>query len=196
MTQLSWFEAEATTSLEMMDLLGVDLDDPVIDIGGGTSSFVEGLMARGFTDVTVLDVSRSALSAVAARIGSTNRVHLVERDLLEWRPSRQYKLWHDRATFHFMVTSDHRGRYHHLMEETLAAGGGFIVATFAEDGPETCSGLPVARYTGDELAAAMGESASIVATRRELHVTPQGMEQPFTWIAGRLKPDQAADPRS
>jgi hypothetical protein len=88
-----------------------------------------------------------------------------------------------------MVTGDHRRRYRELMEKTLFPGGGFIVATFAEDGPETCSGLPVARYSGAELTAAMGERASVVATRRELHITPQGLEQPFTWIAGRRKPN-------
>ncbi len=88
-----------------------------------------------------------------------------------------------------MTTADHRRRYQELMEETLSPGGGLIVATFAQDGPQTCSLLPVARYSAAELIAEFGEGVSIVATKRELHVTPQGLEQPFTWIAGRRKPD-------
>jgi hypothetical protein len=113
-------------------------------------------------------------------------VRCVEADILEWEPDRRYELWHDRAVLHFLVDAERRERYLATLRLALAAGGGVVVGTFAADGPRTCSGLPVCRYSAGELADAFGETFEVVATRREPHVTPRGVVQPFTWVAGRL----------
>ena len=110
----------------------------------------------------------------------------VRADLLEWEPDRRYELWHDRAVFHFLVEERDRDRYIATLSDALALGGHVIVATFADDGPEMCSGLPVRRYAAENLAVALGEGFELVETRREVHVTPRGTQQPFTWVAARL----------
>ena len=110
----------------------------------------------------------------------------VRADLLEWEPDRRYELWHDRAVFHFLVEERDRDRYIATLSDALAPGGHVIVATFADDGPEMCSGMPVRRYAAEDLAAALGEGFELVETRREVHVTPRGTQQPFTWVAARL----------
>jgi hypothetical protein len=112
-------------------------------------------------------------------------VRCVEADLLEWTPDRRYDLWHDRAVFHFLVDPIDRRRYLGTLDAALAPGGAVVLGTFAADGPDVCSGLPVDRYAPDLLAAQLGESFELVESRREEHVTPRGVVQPFTWIAGR-----------
>ena len=111
----------------------------------------------------------------------------VQADLLEWKPDRRYDLWHDRAVFHFLVEEHDRHHYLARLTDALVPGGCVIIATFADDGPEMCSGLPVRRYAAEDLTAALGEGFELVETRREVHVTPRGASQPFTWVAGRLR---------
>ena len=110
----------------------------------------------------------------------------VHADLFEWSPERTYGLWHDRAVFHFLVAPPERERYLCTMRRAVAPGGVVIVGTFAADGPRVCSGLPVCRYGAGELVDALGENVEVVETRREVHVTPRGVLQPFTWVAARL----------
>ena len=186
-TGMSWFQAEPTLSLELTALLRVEATAPVIDIGGGSSPLVDRLVAGGFGDVTVLDVSEAALRDAQARIGEAPGVTWLHKDVLEWRPARRYGLWHDRAVFHFLTDHADRDRYLENLAEGILAGGAVIMATFAEDGPEYCSGLPVARYSADDLAGVLGRDFEIVATRRELHTTPSGGVQPFTWIAATAR---------
>jgi hypothetical protein len=113
-------------------------------------------------------------------------VRCVRADLLEWEPDRRYDLWHDRAVFHFLMAERDRARYLATLRRALVPRAGVIIATFADDGPETCSGLPVHRYSAGELVAALGDGFEVVESRREAHVTPRGVTQPFTWVAGRL----------
>lgn len=110
----------------------------------------------------------------------------MQGDVLEWTPDRRFELWHDRAVFHFLVDESDRRRYFRALRHGLAPGGAVVLGTFAADAPLTCSGLPVARYSADDLVAQLGEPFEVVATRREEHVTPRGAVQPFTWIAGRV----------
>jgi hypothetical protein len=110
----------------------------------------------------------------------------VQVDILEWTPDRRFELWHDRAVFHFLVERGDRRRYLHALRDVLSPGGAVVLGTFAADGPPTCSGLPVARYSADDLVAELGEPFEVLATRREEHVTPRGVVQPFTWVAGRV----------
>lgn len=180
---VSWFQDEPTVSLE---LLAATPTTSVIDVGGGASILTERLLDRGVADLTVLDVSAEALASARQRLGErAERVAWVEHDLLAWRPERTYDAWHDRAVFHFLVDLEQRERYVATLVEATAAGSRVVVGTFAPDGPQTCSGLPVARYDPMELAAALGPKFTPVTERREVHRTPGGGEQPFTWLALR-----------
>jgi SAM-dependent methyltransferase len=183
--QVSWFQTSPATSLELLDLLGVTPDSAVIDAGGGASNLVDRLVARGFRDVTVLDVSEAALAVARARVGDAS-VEWIAADLLSWTPIRRYDLWHDRAVLHFMTDELSRGRYLDVMRASLADDGAVIIATFADDGPTSCSGLEVVRYSADELTELLATvDLEVVTTRRELHATPFGTTQPFTWVAAR-----------
>lgn len=186
-TGVSWFQVTPTLSLELIDVLGIARDAAVIDIGGGSSSLVDHLAQRGFTDLSVLDVSDAALDEVRGRVGVDTPVSLLCEDLLLWKPARRYGLWHDRAVFHFLTGETDRKTYLDTLTLALSPGGALVLATFAVDGPEYCSGLPVARYSAAELSAflGLGDAFEVVAERREVHTTPAGVIQPFTWIAAR-----------
>jgi SAM-dependent methyltransferase len=188
-SEVSWFQQEPTVSLELIEELGVSQDAAVLDVGGGTSRLAARLLKRGFGDVSVLDVSARALARARAEMGAAGeRVRWLEHDVLGLHPARRYDLWHDRAVFHFLVEAADRARYLEVLDATLSEGGVMIVATFALDGPPTCSGLPVARYDEGGLAAQLGAHAIRLSARRELHTTPSGSVQPFTWVAlGRAR---------
>lgn len=187
--QVSWFESEATVSLAMIDAVGVTPEVSVVDVGGGASPLVDGLLARGFTDVTVVDVSAVALDAAKRRLGAAAAdVTWVRADVSGWSPQRRFGLWHDRAVFHFLTEPDDRRRYVATIRRALAPGAAVVVGTFAADGPDHCSGLPVVGYDAEALVATLADGAplQLVAARRQLHRTPAGTEQPFIWIAGRV----------
>lgn len=172
-------------SLELIERLDIAPDVAVVDIGGGASILVDRLVERAFSDVSVLDVAEVALDAGRQRVGEGAGVTSLHEDLLSWRPSRRYGLWHDRAVFHFLTDATDRARYLESLKAGLQPGGGLVMATFAEDGPEHCSGLPVARYDAQDLLALLGDDFRVVEVRRELHSTPGGVTQPFTWVAAR-----------
>ena len=137
-------------------------------------------MQRGFGDVTVLDVSGASLAASRQRLGAAAaRVHWLEADITAWRPQRRYAVWHDRAVFHFMTTPAQQAAYLAALEAGTSAGALVIVATFALDGPETCSGLPVQRYSAETLAARLGRDFSLVDHAYETHTTPRQAVQRF-----------------
>jgi trans-aconitate methyltransferase len=185
-TGVSWFQAVPAPSLHMIDLLGIAPVASVIDVGGGAASLVDQLIARGFTHLTVLDISEVALTEARARVGGHPSVSWVHEDVLVWRPQQQFDLWHDRAVFHFLVDPAGQRRYLATLQAALAPAGAVIIATFAPDGPDHCSGLPVARFSAEDLIALLGDAFTLVETFREEHTTPTGGLQPFTWIAGRL----------
>jgi len=170
-------------SLALIQELALAPDAAIVDIGGGASSLAEQLLGSGFADITVLDVSARALELARADLGAdATRVRWLEQDLLSWSPERRYDLWHDRAVFHFLVDPADQRRYAELLNSALRPAGKAIIGTFAADGPTTCSGLPVARYDDDGLAAAFGTAFTTLATRRELHHTPANSIQAFTWV--------------
>jgi trans-aconitate methyltransferase len=183
---VSWYEAEPVISLSLISRLGISGDAAVIDIGGGGSPLAARLLGRSFTDVTVLDISTVALEETERQTGGDPRVRCLRGDLLSWEPDRRYGLWHDRAFFHFLIDDEDRRAYLRALYEAVEAGGSVIVATFAPDGPERCSGLPVHRYSTEELSGALGHRFQRVHSKREEHVTPSGSVQPFTWVAGRV----------
>ena len=192
-TQLSWYQPHPTMSMELITALGVGVDAAVIDVGGGASTLVDGLVAGGFTDVSVLDVSPGALDTARRRLAaSAQKVQWLHQDLLSWKPTRGYDLWHDRAVFHFLVDQDDQRQYGRVLRRAIAPGGAIVIATFAADGPTHCSGLPVARYGSENLLAALRDDVELVATQREEHTTPAGTVQPFTWLAFRSEPSHYA----
>ncbi len=184
---VSWYQDTPRMSLELFDALGVGRHASVIDIGGGASVLADQLVARGFIDLSVLDISAAALAEARRRLGDPSPVTLLHEDLLVWRPVRRFKLWHDRAVFHFLVASDDRDRYLRSLRAAIDVDGYVVIATFAADGPEHCSGLPVARYSATDLAELLGPGFELREMRRETHITPGGVAQPFTWVAGRFR---------
>jgi 2-polyprenyl-3-methyl-5-hydroxy-6-metoxy-1,4-benzoquinol methylase len=187
-TGVSWYERSPLMSLEMIGLAGIGTREAVLDVGGGASSLAGTLLARGFSDVTVLDLSEVALQASRAQLGPVGaRVRWVHSDVLDWIPDRTYGLWHDRAVFHFLVDAEDRERYLTTARSAVRPGGHAVVGTFAEDGPATCSGLPVARYDAQALADAFGAGFALLGARRQEHRTPGGAVQSLTWVTMRRR---------
>lgn len=184
---VSWFQPRPETSLALVSQLGLARDAALIDVGGGASNLVDHLLDAGFTDLTVLDLSGRALAHARARLGErAHRVRWVEADVTTASFERTFQLWHDRAVFHFLVDAQDRARYRERLTAAVAPGGHAIVATFAEDGPERCSGLPVVRYAPEALAHELGEAFTLQASHRELHRTPAGRDQSFVYcVLGR-----------
>jgi SAM-dependent methyltransferase len=186
--QVSWFQAEPTMSLELIAAADPGPDAAIVDVGAGASRLVDELLARGYRNLTVLDVSEAALEVARGRLGPrAGEVEWITADLLAWRPSRSYDVWHDRALFHFLVTAEQRESYLATMRSAVVPGGAVIIATFADDGPEMCSGLATARYSPADLVTAVGSQFELEDSRREEHLTPAGVVQPFTWVLLRAR---------
>ena len=179
---VSWFEALPAVSVEMIEAAGLTPDTCVVDVGGGESHLVDALLAKGLDCLAVLDVSGEALDHARTRIGTSSQVVTwIESDVTGIWSLKPMDIWHDRAVFHFLIKRDDRGRYMAHLRQTLKRGGHAIIATFALDGPEQCSGLPVARYSPETLAAELGGSFALVETRQHEHITPWGVVQPFQY---------------
>jgi SAM-dependent methyltransferase len=183
---VTWYQSHPAFSLDMIENTGVSGSSAVIDVGGGSSVLVDCLLDRGFSDITVLDLSAPALAHCQERLGDrSNRVKWLVEDITLYSPKRQYALWHDRAVFHFLTLAEHRQRYLEALKAGLAPGGHLVMATFALDGPEKCSGLPVERYDSNRLSETLGKAFSLLETRLESHRTPWGGEQRFAWFRFR-----------
>jgi 2-polyprenyl-3-methyl-5-hydroxy-6-metoxy-1,4-benzoquinol methylase len=185
-SDVSWYQAEPEPSLRALDRFGAQPSLSLIDIGGGASNLVDTLLSRGWQDVTVLDIAAPALEAAKDRLGpEAAKVRWEVADITDWRPSHRYDVWHDRAVFHFLTEPKQRDAYRSALTAGVVAGGLVIMATFALDGPERCSGLPVERYDAERLASELGQSLQLLESWREEHVTPWGAKQSFNWCAFR-----------
>jgi len=182
-TEVSWFQEHARLSLKLIRDAGVSHSASIIDVGGGASTLVDDLLADGYEHLTVLDLSGSALATARARLGArAAQVQWIEADILNAElPAQAYDVWHDRAVFHFLTTEKERRAYVQKVLGAVRPGGLVIVATFAEDGPTICSGLPVMRYSASELHAEFGEPFQLLGHERESHRTPAGGEQKFVY---------------
>jgi len=182
----SWFETHPNMSLRMLDSAGVSAADALIDVGGGASPLAGVLLDRGFRDLTVLDISAAGMRHARGRLGPrADQVHWLTADVLSWHPPRHYQAWHDRAVFHFLTADEHRQQYLHTLDTATAPDAISVFGCFAPDGPQHCSGLPVARYSPAQLARRIGAKWRLISQAREEHITPAGTIQPFTWIALR-----------
>lgn len=191
---VSWYQPHADRSLKLIESAQLASTASLIDVGGGASTLVDDLLARHFQDITVLDLSAAALGSARARLGHrATAVKWLEADVTRAQlPVHAYDLWHDRAVFHFLTAPEARRAYVQAVLRAVKPGGHIIVATFAEDGPLRCSGLPVMRYSATELQVEFGGAFALVAHERELHHTPFGTTQQFTYCHFRKSEPQAA----
>lgn len=180
--ELSWHQDDPSIALDLMKKAGLTTESTVIDIGAGTSRLIERLLDLGLDNLSALDLSESALAAVRVRLGDRERaVKWIVSDITGWEPTQTYDIWHDRAVFHLLVAPQDRIAYSQRLSRSVAPGGHAIIATFARDGPEKCSGLPVARYSPTSLAETLGASFTLVTHQFHLHHTPWGTEQSFQY---------------
>ena len=188
--EVSWFQQSPAPSLDLIVQAGATRESAIIDIGGGASRLVDNLVEQGFEDVTVLDLSAAALAAARSRLESrpsagAQRVRWIVADATTWEPTRVYDIWHDRAAFHFLTAPADRAAYIDRLRRGLRIGGHAIIATFALDGPEKCSGLPVARYDSASLGQTLGPAFALIHTERHQHATPWESWQNFQFSVFR-----------
>lgn len=180
---VSWFQEHADLSLDLIKATGAKLGARIIDVGGGASRLVDDLLANGYSDLTVLDLSAAALHAARQRLGAQeNKVRWIEADITQVDLSaNHYDIWHDRAVFHFLTEQKQRDAYVRTVFNAVKPGGHVIVATFGEDGPLQCSGLPVMRYRAEDLHDEFGDAFTLVKHQKEEHHTPSGKVQQFVY---------------
>ncbi|CUA83113.1 class I SAM-dependent methyltransferase [Pseudidiomarina woesei] len=186
--QVSWFQLRSESSIRLIEATGMGHDAAIIDVGSGASKLVDELWHEGFRELTVLDIAAAALETTRQRLGAEISA------AIDWRvgnvldcnlPHQRYLIWHDRAVFHFFTETAQQQAYIQQVRGALQVGGYVVIATFAEDGPERCSGLPVQRYSVEKLAATFGADFELVHAERETHQTPQGSEQKFIYCVLR-----------
>jgi ubiquinone/menaquinone biosynthesis C-methylase UbiE len=177
---VSWFEASPATSLRLIKDAGLSPETCVLDVGGGESRLVDALVAEGVKCIAVLDISGASLRHAQQRLGpAAAAITWIDADVTaEWSLPLM-DIWHDRAVFHFLTMAEDRRRYVEHLRNVLKPGGTAVIATFALDGPEKCSGLPVVRYSSATLAAELGREFQLVDSVAHDHRTPWGATQSF-----------------
>ena len=180
-TEVSWYQAHPERSLELIRSAASSFSASILDVGGGASRLVDDLLGLGYSNLTVLDVSHSALDRSKARLGRRSKdVSWIVADITQWNPERTWDVWHDRAVFHFLITNEEQNSYISALEAATKSGSSAIISTFALDGPDRCSGLPVQRYSPLSLAARIGSKFKMVSQTSEAHTTPSGATQHFS----------------
>jgi len=178
--ETSWHQAKPAPSLALIRHVAGGRKPSLIDVGGGASLLVDCLLDEGFPDLTVLDISGRAIEQARQRLGRrASRVEWVEADITQFEPDRTYEIWHDRAAFHFLTEAEDRKNYVDVLLRALAEGGHLIIAAFAPDGPQKCSGLDIVRYDGQTLKTELGPRFELDEEHYEVHRTPAGREQRF-----------------
>jgi len=187
--EASWFQPKPTTSLALIEMLNLGEAAKIIDIGAGDSLLVDNLLAHGFKEISVLDISKKALQRAQHRLGDENstKVTWIEADISSYHPNEIYDLWHDRAVFHFLTDREAIVHYVKISSENIRQGGYLIMATFAEDGPIKCSGLPIQQYSEQSLPAVFAENFELARVFKEIHLTPSGKEQSFVFAVMKRK---------
>jgi SAM-dependent methyltransferase len=188
-SEVSWYQPHLKQSLELIAEAALPPSAAIVDVGGGASTLVDDLLARGYENLTVIDLAAAALAQSRARLGErATGVRWLEGDATsELLPTASVDLWHDRAVFHFLTEETRRRAYAAQVERCVRPGGFVVMSTFAPDGPERCSGLPVARYSPDEIVSALGSAFEKVAEARERHTSPWGSAQSFSYALCRRR---------
>jgi len=186
--QVSWYRPHLDRSLRFIEESGIPKDAAIIDVGGGASTLVDDLLARGYSNLTVLDISRKAIARAKDRLGPrAASVTWIEADItVADLPEHRYDFWHDRAVFHFLLDASARRRYVAAARHAVKPGGHIVVATFGPSGPERCSGLEVMRYGPEAIHAEFGDTFKKVGSSSEIHTTPWGDEQEFVYCYCRM----------
>lgn len=184
---VSWFEETPAVSLDLISEFYRGKGG-VIDIGGGASRLVDALLDKGYAPVAVLDLSANALGVAKTRLGDrAKRIEWIIADVTRWHPAHRYDVWHDRAAFHFLIDAASQHAYANTMRAALNPGGVAIIGTFAPDGPERCSGLPVSRHNSASIAKVLGGDFEQIGERRHAHLTPGGAIQQFQFSMFRFR---------
>ena len=185
-TEVSWYQPEPRVSLELIDNTGVSRDASILDVGGGASTLIDGLLAKGYRRLGVLDIAEAALAASKQRLGkAADEVEWFVSDVRDFQSPHLWDLWHDRAVFHFLTEAADRRAYRDVLLSSVPPGGQVIMATFALSGPEKCSGLEVVRYDAAGLLRELGDGVALEETRQESHHTPGGKVQDFLYCRFR-----------
>ena len=180
---MSWYQESPEVSLGLIEATGIDHDSRILDVGGGPSTLVDRLLDREFENISVLDISDAAICHARTRLGArSEHVSWAREDVTTFHAEEPIDLWHDRAVLHFLTKKRDRELYVQSLTESLAPTGHTIIATFALDGPEKCSGLEVVRYGPREIADLLGENFQLLEILNETHITPRKARQRFTYF--------------
>ena len=178
--QVSWTQSEPSTSLELIKAAQLPLDAPIIDVGGGESHLVDHLLQLGYSDISVLDISKNALERCQHRLGkAADKVEWIVADITQFQPTRSYALWHDRAVFHFLTQKEDIAVYKRLVSNYVSHS--LILSTFSLSGPIKCSGLPIQQYDAASLASLFAPQLELVHHQEEIHQTPFNTTQAFIY---------------
>lgn len=186
---LGWYQPKPETSLSLIGELKLNSSDAIIDIGGGDSLLADHLLATGHTDLTILDISAAAIERAKARIGANwhEKINWVVSDITTFQSKTTYKLWHDRATFHFLTEKDDQIRYKEIVSSTVRDQGYFIIGTFSEKGPKKCSGIPIKQYSVEQLQLFFKDSFNMIKGFNSEHYTPNKIMQHYTFCVFQKK---------
>ena len=185
---VSWFQERPTPSLGLILEFNWDYTAGIIDIGAGSSRLVDALTHGGFNDITLLDISNTALMKSMKRLGEcSSDIKCIIDDVTSWNPQRKWKVWHDRAVFHFLTNEGDRNAYINVLIRATSPGSIVVLGTFSLDGPDKCSGLPVRRYSAKDLVKQFGGGFSFLKTISYSHWTPSHFEQKFTYVVFRRR---------
>ncbi|MFN8943312.1 MAG: class I SAM-dependent methyltransferase [Pseudobdellovibrionaceae bacterium] len=180
--EVSWFQEVPKKSLELISEINLSPEDSIIDIGGGDSRLVDHLLDHGYRNLTVLDISEAALDKARSRLQmQSDKVKFIATDVTKFDPQESYMLWHDRATFHFLTTTQDIERYLDIANRAVAPGGFLIVSTFSKSGPDKCSGLPISQYSDTELKSVFSNYFDNIKCLESTHETPWGTTQDFVF---------------
>ena len=180
--EVSWFQDTPTSSLALIDELKLKLEDSIIDIGAGNSRLVDSLLSRGFHNISILDISAVALENARTRLGDSSKsIKFITSDVTKFTPKEVYKLWHDRATFHFLTTAAEIESYLDVANRAISDDGFLIVSTFSKAGPDKCSGLPISKYSEFDLKTLFEKYFSNIRCFEDKHSTPWGTNQDFVY---------------
>jgi len=182
-SEVSWYQVHPKLSLQLIQKTGITLAQPFIEVGGGASVLIDHLLDMGLTELTVLDLSMTALQQMKNRLShKANNIQWIETDITTFQPPQQYYCWHDRAVFHFLTNAQDRHNYVEVLKSSILPNGYVIIATFATDGPQQCSGLEIVQYDAPKIREELGEEFSLLEVHDEIHLTPTQAEQKFSYF--------------